>query len=93
MESPQKGFEFPRELIGCRLVAVTNTEGWEVLHFDNGTQVFIATEFGGDAVEYEVSKSPVTGTFECEDHSVARPLTPRGDFLRRWHGGETGWPR
>jgi hypothetical protein len=21
------------------------------------------------------------------------PLSERGDFLRRWHGGETGWPR
>lgn len=30
------------------------------------------------------------------DHELApapRPLSDRGEFLRRWHAGETGWPR
>jgi hypothetical protein len=24
---------------------------------------------------------------------VGRPMSAHGDFLRRWHGGQTGWPR
>jgi hypothetical protein len=32
---------------------------------------------------------------ELDDEPIApaRPLSERGEFLRRWHAGETGWPR